>query len=52
MHLLLATTQRKVPTQLLGFHVELDMEEDFQSYAQREKETLPNFYQRFLQMKA
>jgi hypothetical protein len=32
--------------------VELDMEEDFLSYAQREKETLPNFYWRFLQQKA
>jgi hypothetical protein len=36
---------------LLNFHEfqeELDTEEDFLSYAQREKETLPNFYQRFL----
>jgi hypothetical protein len=32
--------------------VDLDIEEDFLSYAQREKETLPNFYQRFLQLKA
>jgi hypothetical protein len=28
------------------------MKEDFLSCAQREKETLPNFYQRFLQLKA
>jgi hypothetical protein len=28
------------------------MEEDILSCAQREKETLPNFYQRFLQLKA
>jgi hypothetical protein len=28
------------------------MEEDFLSYVQREKETLPNFYWRFLQLKA
>jgi hypothetical protein len=28
------------------------MEEDFLSCAQREKETLPNFYWRFLQLKA
>jgi hypothetical protein len=28
------------------------MEEDFLSCAQREKETLPNFYRRFLQLKA
>jgi hypothetical protein len=27
-----------------GFQVELDTEEDFLSCAQREKETLPNFY--------
>jgi hypothetical protein len=32
--------------------VELDTEEDFLSCAQREKETLPNFYQMFLQLKA
>jgi hypothetical protein len=35
-----------------GFQVELDSEEDFLSCIQREKETLPNFYQWFLQMKA
>jgi hypothetical protein len=34
-----------------GFQVELDMEEDFLSCAQRENETLPNFYQRCLQLK-
>jgi hypothetical protein len=28
------------------------MEEDFLSYAQREKETIPNFYRRLLQLKA
>jgi hypothetical protein len=33
-----------------GFQAELDTEEDFLSYTQREKETLPNFYQRFLQL--
>jgi hypothetical protein len=27
-----------------GFQAELSIEEDFQSYAQYEKETLPNFY--------
>jgi hypothetical protein len=32
--------------------MELDTEEDFLSCAQREKETLPNFYQRFIQLKA
>jgi uncharacterized protein (DUF3084 family) len=35
-----------------GFQIELDTEEDFLSCAQREKETLPNFYQRYLQLKA
>jgi hypothetical protein len=35
-----------------GFQAELDSEEDFLSCTQREKETLPNFYRRFLQMKA
>jgi hypothetical protein len=35
-----------------GFQVELDTEEDFLSCPQREKETLPDFYQRFLQLKA
>jgi hypothetical protein len=34
-----------------GFHAELDMEEDFRSCAQREKETVSNFYRRFLQLK-
>jgi hypothetical protein len=35
-----------------GFQAELDTEEDFLSCAQREKETLPKFYRRFLQLKA
>jgi hypothetical protein len=35
-----------------GFQVELSTEEDFLSCAQFEKETLPNFYRRFLQLKA
>jgi hypothetical protein len=35
-----------------GFQTELDSEEDFLLCTQREKETLPNFYRRFLQMKA
>jgi hypothetical protein len=33
------------------FQVELNTEEDFLSCAQWEKETLPNFYRRFLQLK-
>jgi hypothetical protein len=32
--------------------VELDLEENFLSHTQREKDTLPNFYHRFLQRKA
>jgi hypothetical protein len=35
-----------------GFQADLDSEEDFLSCTQREKETLPNFYRRFLQRKA
>jgi hypothetical protein len=31
---------------------QLGMKEDFLSCAQREKETLPNFYRRFMQLKA
>jgi hypothetical protein len=34
------------------FQAELDLEEDFLSCIQREKETLPNFYRWILQMKA
>jgi hypothetical protein len=37
---------------LQGFQAELDMEKDFLSCTQREKETLSDFYQRFLQLKA
>jgi hypothetical protein len=35
-----------------GFQAELDTEEDILFCAQREKETLPNFYRMFLQLKA
>jgi hypothetical protein len=35
-----------------GFQAELGTEEDFLSHSQREKETLPDFYRRFLQLKA
>jgi hypothetical protein len=35
-----------------GFQAELSIEEDFLSSTQHEKETLPNFYRRFLQLKA
>jgi hypothetical protein len=37
---------------LQGFQAELNTEEDFLSCTQREKETLPNVYWRFLQLKA
>jgi hypothetical protein len=49
MHLLLAV--EKFLLNFLGFQVELDTQ-DFLSCAQREKETLLNFYRRFLQLKA
>jgi hypothetical protein len=35
-----------------GFQAELSTEEDFLSCAQFEKETWPNFFQKFLQLKA
>jgi hypothetical protein len=35
-----------------GFQAELSIEEDFLSCTQYEKETLPNFYRRFLKLKA
>jgi hypothetical protein len=44
--------QEKFLLNFYGFQVELDLEEDFLSYTQHEKETLPNFYRRFLQLKA
>jgi hypothetical protein len=49
MHLLLAV--EKFLLNFLGFQAELDTQ-DFISCAQREKETLLNFYRRFLQLKA
>jgi hypothetical protein len=41
----------KILLNLQGFQVELDTEEDFLSCAQREKESPPDFYWRFLQLK-
>jgi hypothetical protein len=35
-----------------GFQTELSTEEDFLSCVQYQKETLPDFYQRFLKLKA
>jgi hypothetical protein len=34
-----------------GFQTQLSIEEDFLSWVQYEKETLPNFYRRFRQLK-
>jgi hypothetical protein len=42
----------KILLNFQGFHAELNTEEDFPSCAQREKESLPDFYRRFLQLKA
>jgi hypothetical protein len=42
----------KILLNFQGFQAELDTEEDFLSCAQREKETLPKFYRRFLELKA
>jgi hypothetical protein len=44
--------QEKFLLNFQGFQAELDIEKDFLSCAQREKETPPNFYRRFLQLKA
>jgi hypothetical protein len=38
----------KILLNFQGFQAELDTEEDFFSYIQKEREPLPNFYQRFL----
>jgi hypothetical protein len=40
--------QEKFLLNFQGFQAELDSEEDFLSCTQRERETLPNFYRRFL----
>jgi hypothetical protein len=48
---LLQHLKDKILLNIQGFQVELDTEEDFQSCTQREKESLPNFYGRFLQLK-
>jgi hypothetical protein len=48
----LATFKRQDSPQFQGFQVELDTKEVFLSCMQREKESLPNFYRRFLQLKA
>jgi hypothetical protein len=52
MHPFLAATNKKFLLNFQGIQAELNTEEDFFSYAQREKEMLPNFYRRFLQLKA
>jgi hypothetical protein len=42
----------KILLNFQGFQVELDTEEDFLSCVQKEREPLPEFYRRFLQLKA
>jgi hypothetical protein len=42
----------RLPSGCIYSWQQLNMKDDFISCAQREKETLPNFYRRFLQLKA
>jgi hypothetical protein len=42
----------KILLNFQGFQAELDTEEDFLSCIQKEREPLPDFYRRFLQLKA
>jgi hypothetical protein len=48
----MAAAKDKILLNFQGFQEELDIEEDFLSCTQREKEILPKFYRRFLQLKA
>jgi hypothetical protein len=48
MHIFLAAIKGEVPAEFPGVQTELDTEEYFLSCAQHEKETLSNFYRRFL----
>jgi hypothetical protein len=48
----MAAAKRQDLLNFQGFQAELNTQEDFLSCAQREKETLPTFYRRFLQLKA
>jgi hypothetical protein len=52
MHPFLIATQRKILTQLTGVPSGARHETRFMSCAQTEKEALPNFYWRFLHLKA
>jgi hypothetical protein len=52
LYLLMATTKDKILLNFQGFQVELDTEEDFLPCVQKEREPLPEFYQKFLQLKA
>jgi hypothetical protein len=51
MHLFLAAIKREVPSQFSRVPSGARHGRRFLVLAQREKETLPNFYQRFLQLK-
>jgi hypothetical protein len=42
----------KILLNIQGFQAKLDTEEDFLSCIQKEREPLPKFYRRFLQLKA
>jgi hypothetical protein len=42
----------KILLKFEGFQAELDTEEDFLSCVQKERESLPDFYRKFLQLKA
>jgi hypothetical protein len=47
-----AQLKEKFLVNFQGFHVDLSMEEDFFSSQQYERDTLPNFFRRFLHLKA
>jgi hypothetical protein len=44
--------KEKILVNFQGFQAELSIEEDFLSCAQYEKESLPDFYRKFLRLKA
>jgi hypothetical protein len=52
LYLLVAQQKDKILLNLQGSQAEIDIEEDFLSCVQKEREPLPEFYRRFLQLKA
>jgi hypothetical protein len=48
----LDASERKVLVNFQGFQADVSIEEDFFSYQQYERETLPDIFRRFLQLKA